>query len=556
MIRPRIVVLVLAGMLTSCSRQAPPSSAAVPTAQSSAPSSFLPSRAKLHEFREQGPDPTLRRIAVADYWLHYKLMQATGIEQALGGEAQAVSALKTLGEAYERRARGASAEIPGRIPASFTGEGMASGMTGMSMGSFMGMMTSGLMNGLSDQQISEIKAAGPIKRSSDGGSFEMSMGQDGSISQSMEFGVNADGVNGKVKIATRMDTCPDETGRVTIDSEVNSQMSVQGKPGTGGYVHSQMKYERYLDDDAHLIDGNDGGAANLRVRMGGYEDFQQQSADITVGHARGGTAIFERHDEQGFSIFRPDEIARVQNVLEEVTSLQTVMAESMLSGLGSGPPWESGRCIVLKVTSSPGKRTGLSPNAAFDLEAQPRVKSDGTPAGGTVTATLTGGARLQPTSGKVPADARYRYAGPEKKDETASIAVESRSRRGVGRATVEFDTKTSRSYRVNGTSDGARFTGEICSLDQPFVLNVDSITGKWPMEFTPGDGVSGQMKGTYSWEDCTLSGGGPYSVTVADDGSGTIRFTYNSTAACKVGSRTTSVTSQLPLVPAEDLDCD
>ena len=552
----RILILFLTGMLASCSRQAPSSSAAVPAAQSAEPASFLPSHAQLDQFREQGPDPTLRRIAAADYWLHYKLMQATGVEEALGGEAQAVSALKALGEEYERRARGASTEIPRMIPASFTGEGMASGMTGMSMGTFMGMMTSGLMSGLSDQQISDIQASGPIKRSSDSGSFEMSIGQDGSISQSMEFAVNADGVNGKVKIATRMDTCPDENGRVSIDIEVNSQMSVHGKPGTGGHVHSQMKYERYLDDDAHLIAGNDGGASNLRVRMGGYENFQQQSADITVGHARGGAPIFERNEEQGFSIFRPDEVARVQGELQEVTSLQTVMAESMLSGLGSGPPWESGRCIVLKVTSSPGKRTGLSPNSALDLDALPRVKSDGTPAGGTVTATLTGGARLQPTSGKVPADARYRYVGPEKKDESASITFESRSRRGVGRATLDFDTKASRSYRVNGTSDGARFTGEICSLDAPFVLNVDSITGKWPMEFTPSDGRSGQMKGSFSWQDCTLSGGGPYSVTIAEQGSGTIRFTYNSTAACSVGSRTTSVTAELPLLPAEDLDCN
>jgi hypothetical protein len=541
MARMRILVCLLAGVLTACARQAPPASTEVPAAQSAAPT-FIPSRAQLDQFREQGPDPTLRRIAVADYWLHYKLMQATGIEEALGGEVQAV--------------RGASKEIPTMIPAAFTGEGMASGMTGMSVGSFMGMVTSGLMSGLSDQQISDMKAAGPIKRSSDDGSFEMSIGQDGSIAQSMEFAVNANGINGKVKIATRMDTCPDENGRVTIDIEVDSQMSVQGKPGTGGHVHSQMKYERYLDDDAHLIDGNDGGASNLRVRMGGYENFQQQSADITVGHARGGTPIFERHDEQGFSIFRPDEVARVEKLLQEVTSLQTVMAEAMLSGLGSGPPWESGRCIDLRVTHSPGKRSGLSPSAAFDLEALPRVKGDGTPAGGTVTATLTGGARLQPASGKVPADARYGYVGPEKRDESARIAFESRSRRGVGRATLHFDTKNSRSYRVNATSHGATFTGEICSLDQPFVLNVDSITGRWPMEFTPSDGQSGRMKGTYSWDDCTLSGGGPYAVTFGSEGSGTIRFTYNSTAACKVGSRTTSRTSELPLEPAEDLRCD
>ena len=62
-------------------------------------------------------------------------------------------------------------------------------------------------------------------------------------------------------------------------------------------------------------------------------------------------------------------------------------------------------------------------------------------AGGTVTATLNGGASLQPASGKVPADARYQYAGPAQKKEKATIDFEARSKRGVGKATLEFDTR-------------------------------------------------------------------------------------------------------------------
>ena len=61
---------------------------------------------------------------------------------------------------------------------------------------------------------------------------------------------------------------------VTLD--VDSQMSVSGKPGTGGFVRSQFKYERYLDDDAHLISSDDGGASNLRIQMGGFENYQGQ----------------------------------------------------------------------------------------------------------------------------------------------------------------------------------------------------------------------------------------------------------------------------------------
>ena len=99
---------------------------------------------------------------------------------------------------------------------------------------------------------------------------------------------------------------------------------------------------------------------------------------------------------------------------------------------------------------------------AFDLEAKPRAKSDGAPTRGTVVATLDGGASLLPAGGKVPADAKYSYAGPEKKDQTASIDFEARSKRGVARATLEFDTKAHRSYRAEGGLQAFHGTGNGC----------------------------------------------------------------------------------------------
>jgi len=554
------------GALVACAPQEPPT-AAVPSAVSSAvppvqpaQSASMPTQAELDRFRAEGPEPTLRRIAVADYWLHYKLMQATGIEKELGGEAQAIEALKALGNAYERRLRTTNEELPRFLPTSFTGEGMASGFMGMSMGSAVSMITGGMtaaaVSRMTDAELQQFRKNPPNSRDATG-SMEMQIDEDGSQTTSLEMQVNGNGVNGKLKMKTRMDACPDADGKVTVEIDVDSQMSVSGKPGTGGHVKSQFRYERYLDDDANLSDAKDGNAANLRISTGGYENFETQSVDITTGYERGGNGVLEVNDERGFSIFRPEESERTVKLIQETLQRQILVAEALLRGGGLGQlPWESGRCVNLQVTSSPAKRAGLKPSAHFDLEAKPRAKDDGTPAGGTVTATLTGGSTLQPSSGKVKADAKYAYVGPEEKEKTASIAFESRSKRGVGRATLEFDTKTAGAYRVSGTAPNATFTGQICSLEQPFEVNVDAVTGKWPMQFTPRDGQSGQMKGSYSGDDCTLSGGGPYSVALGDDGSGTLTFTYNSTAKCQFGSRTTSVTTQLNLVPVPDLKCD
>jgi hypothetical protein len=126
------------------------------------------------------------------------------------------------------------------------------------------------------------------------------------------------------------------------------------------------------------------------------------------------------------------------------------MAEVMLRGMTGGSPWEGGRCIDLKVTSDPARRKGVRPSTAFDLEAKPRAKEGGATVGGTVTATLSGGSSLQPAGGKVEVDAKYGYTGPEKKEESASITFESRSKRGVGKATLDFDTKALRAYHMEG----------------------------------------------------------------------------------------------------------
>ena len=106
-VSPALFASVL--LLAACSQQdkKPAASTASPAAPPAAGphAEFIPTQAQLDRFRAEGPDPTLRKISVADYWLHYKLMQATGIEKELGGEAQAIEALKALGEAYERKLR-------------------------------------------------------------------------------------------------------------------------------------------------------------------------------------------------------------------------------------------------------------------------------------------------------------------------------------------------------------------------------------------------------------------------------------------------------------------
>ena len=367
----------------------------------------------------------------------------------------------------------------------------------------------------------------------------------------MEFEVNEHGVNGKVKMKSKMDACPDENGKVTVEIEVDSQMSVQGKPGTGGSVHTQFKYERYLDDDAHLIDTADGAASSLHVRMGGIENFESQFVDVTTGHKRGGEASFEHHAEGGLSIFRMDEVERIQKLLQATELLQTLMAEAMLRGLTGGSSWESGRCIDLKVTSDPAKRKGVRPSTAFDLEAKPRAKEGGATVGGTVTATLNGGASLQPASGKVEVDAKYGYTGPEKKDESASISFESRSKRGVGKATLEFDTKALRSYRMEGGAGDFHGVGQVCDLEQQFFVEGGGNT----VRFEPSSSAGGTYSYSGNMSGFRIYGHGTYTVKYQDEVAVGITAQGPGSVVSSAGTHTGEGTEEYQLTPMQDADC-
>lgn len=537
--------------LTACSpaNQEP----GAPAAPVAAAPSHVPAQADIDRYLKEGVVPTLQALRPLDFWLQYKMMQATGIEQALGGEDQTIDALRALGDAYERKLRGAEADMPKMIPVGFTGEGMSSGMAGIGIGAFAGMMTGSLMasgiSSMSDEQLAEWAKAGPIKFDDKNGNAALQVDEDGSLTQSLAFDVNENGLNGKVKIKIRMDACPDPEGKVTVKLDVDSAMSVSGKPGTGGHVHTQFDYERYLDDDAHMISGNDGGASNMRIQAGGSENFEHQQFDVTTGHGRGGKEIFINHG--GLQIFRPEEVERFQEMVRAAEFLNAMIAEAMLRGMGKEAPWESGHCVKLDVTSDPGKRKGIRPNTAFDIEARPRAKSDGAPTRGTVTATLSGGSSLQPGSGKMPADAKYQYAGPDRKDQTASIVFEARSKRGVGKATLEFDTKKG-GYHIVGGQNDFKADAILCSIEGPF--DIPSSAGI-VMHMLPSGDRGGSWKQTGTAAGVSWSGGGNYTLALDADGNGTLSASGTSTIKTPMGAFSDSVQPSFRLSPASGEEC-
>src|SRR5690242_12682616 len=105
--------LLIVGLLilAACARQdAPPAEV---QAETQAPN--IPTQADLDRFLAEGRDTTLRKISAVDYYLQFRLLQATGLVDELGGEDKTAAALLALGDEYERRARAFEIDMPKMI---------------------------------------------------------------------------------------------------------------------------------------------------------------------------------------------------------------------------------------------------------------------------------------------------------------------------------------------------------------------------------------------------------------------------------------------------------
>lgn len=451
-----------------------------------------PGSAESEKIRAKGPEGLARDVVANDLFLHYKLMEASGMVEALGGEDKAVAALLALGKAYERRLQKFSTDdAPKLVPASFNGSGTDAAMAGLGMGAAAGMIGNGILGGaasqMSDEQLRDFADKGPVKFGGKDGEAQVKLGEDGSVEQEMDFPVNGiDGIDGKVKVKTKMEACPDPQGKVTVDVEIESKVSVTGKPGTGGTIRAKNRYTRYLNDDAHLIDGEGGSESENRIQISASGEGGDKFVDVSGSVSSNGTATSRNFGESGYSPFRPAEAKQAQEAIYGIGNFLNMMAEVMLRGIGKEAPWESGHCVKLDVRVNPEKRKGAKPNTQYLLFAEPKAKSDGMPTGGTVKATLKGASKLSPTD-KVKAIAKFDYTNPGEENQSATIDFEARSKRGVGKATLEFDTKKG-GYRI-ALDNGESIT--TCDITKPFSGKIGG--GMITLNFTPADDKSGRM---------------------------------------------------------------
>ena len=458
-------------VLAACSPQQDGQAPGKPAADSP----IAAANAEFARLQAQGTDATAREITKLEYALTRRLMKAGGLDAALGGEAKADSALTALFVDYERKARALQTELPKAFaPADEGGGGGMGGAEGWG-----GAAASSVLGGSQAETAARAWENG-VDRGETTGHAEANIGGDhvsvdwtgDSATMTSEVEGNIPGgLKGKVKTTVSLKTCPDAEGKVVAEFESNSSVAAGG-----GSADSRVKSKvtAFVDEDANLIDDKlDSQSSAQQSTSGGAHVDADDDLSTVTGAAGGKTNAMS-----GGATEADGKMAQGMASMGRYAARQAILAAQKA--------WQSGKCVKLEVRSDPAKRKGAKPNTAYTLFAEPRAISDGQPTGGTVKATLNGGNRLNPT-GKVKADAKFDYANPEQKEQSATIDFVARSKRGVGKATLEFDTKKG-GYRI-ALDNGESIT--TCDITKPFSGKIGA--GMITLNFTPSGDKGGSM---------------------------------------------------------------
>jgi hypothetical protein len=537
--------LVALSPLSSCSSaDTPPTSAGGSTAGDQL--------AALRTFAALPPADQEAQLASISASMDRQLLTMSGLEEELGGAAKADAAYAAL-SAVARQFGQNLVDQPdfGKFGAFVPSED-APTQGGMMFGNFMmgALMQDAAVNAAKDVKAGSKTApqSEDLPKPPSGGKGAIELEGDmakSSLGVGGEFTV--DGITGKLKTVITVAPCPDPKGQFTSTTTMTASVT-SAKGSTGSNLTIEMSIKGQVDDDAQLVSYD----VDTRTQSAQFASSKGQFVDQTVGWTVGG---------KDFSNFR-GQVNRTggkvapgfaEDQAKWSTFTAMMLQDKAVEAAKKG--WQSGRCVTLEPTTSPGKRKGLKPSASVTITAPPRSKVDGGPVGGTVTGKLNGDSSLSPAGSKVPADATFTYVAPGEKDKTATVSLEARSKRGVAKAEVEFDTKQ-KGYDLKGSiataPGGTSVNGQTCDVTKSFTAET---TGDMlgTITFTPTSDVAGTLSytGRVFNAPFKLTGSGKYTVNVPPGAdTGTLDWKWSVTLSTPLGSRTNGGKVSVPMTPA------
>ena len=434
------------------------------------------------------------------------------------------------------------------FPALFIYQGEVDSAIG---GSHTSALIGGLVTGLSDILVPHLEAGANTSKSvteTQGGatstmSLEIGRADDGSTKLGLGFktAVTKDGVSGKSDVAAKIDgqRCPNAEGQLPFTIKVTLGAE------SGGTTYSRdvtAMVRAVVNDDAKVESYTMDLTQGTRQVKNGVAVYIETATTMKYDGAN--------YTESNFRVIRNSQSATKANAEPlSIAGLEAAFATG-LSALGIAEhTWQTGGCTKIEA-DSPGS---VQPNSATKIPVSVRHKFDGSEVPSKLEAALSGAQSIDPTT-LAKTSGTLTYTAPGETGKSATITLTATSRRG--RATLDLNANTGgQQFTVSGTSGPVTFSGQICSLDKPFVINGTFANGSETQKFTPSSSTSGTVQEAGNSGGCTQSGGGTYKIILNEQGSGTLEFTETVTGVCGSFSNTKTVTFKVSLTPASGLSC-
>lgn len=521
--------LLLAACSSGSSGAGPAASAEVGASSGAAAGVELdPQLVELLALDVAGQEAALAKLSAT---VERQLWTEAGMEDELGGPAAAAAAYDALATVFTDQAFAYRGDPDfGRF-----GAHIVTGAEDVSLGglTFGGYVIAGLAAqavATSNEMAQGKTESRPISGEGATGEISGSL-QEASFDSTIEKTI--DGVTGKLRTKVTIAPCPDATGTFTSKVLIDASSTTSGGR-TGSNMSTEVEVTGHVDDSAELT----GYESVTRTQAAGFKQSKGAFVDVTTTLVRSGgkiVGIDQTYNRTGG--------AATSEMLKSWGSVG-ILTEALVNRYAleaAERAWKSGRCVDLKATTTPSQRTGVKPSAAVSILALPVSKIDGTPTGGTVTATLSGESSVDPDGSPVPADATFSYVAPGEKDKTASVGLESRSKRGIGKTQVDLDTKAPKGYFIGPATGGKHTTtglgiasvddastmgtavpADVCDITVPFTLTSPDTGGRQVFTPTSATGGTTTYQLTMPLTGFIEKGSGTYTLELDGEG-GTIR---------------------------------
>jgi hypothetical protein len=368
-----------------------------------------------------------------------------------------------------------------------------------------------------------------------------------------------------------VELCPDAEGNVPLRFSFQSSSNMNSG---GMQMGAETQATGHVDDEAKLA------SFDLQTTTSGAHQ-------PGLGAPKGSPNQFiEANLKIHGSITNPDDTSMAVDFTRASSQTDLKFAQSMTSILGvmnitmtfvslmvAEMKWADGFCLEIKVPEMGSGTKTVPPNSETQFTANVRHKFEGVELPLPVTAVLSAGqVSVSPSRTKVVAPASFTHKAGDQEKQTATVSLETRSRRGVAKLDIKFRTAAP-GWKLEGmgptTLNGASITSNY-SCDSPYgpwEFSVETTTSPTSKSATKilfsEDGKStATVEEHASSELGTVYGIGTGNVTITPNSGGyQINFeayTITYTTCAPPGCMTSRVLKQawvLNIIPADPGQC-